>query len=205
MTSTLRPAPAVTRELKEALKRQAQRIGEETPAVRGSDWRLAVVTAVNSDGTVAADGIPSIRCMDTYILPAVDDVIVIDQNSAGNWLAWGRTATTKQDWTNLTLAAGYQNPGHGYTASYLRDGRRIWLRGRIGPTAGTIANADTLLTLPSAIRPAGGPSVSWACTRDASVFPATIRIEITDAGIVRTFQTTDLPTWISLDGISYTI
>ena len=74
-----RPAPAVTRDLKAALRRTAQRVGEETPSVRGSDWRLAVVTAVNGDGTVAADGIPSIRCMETYVLPAEDDVIVIDQ------------------------------------------------------------------------------------------------------------------------------
>lgn len=202
---SLRPAPAITRDLKEAMRRQAQRVGEETPAVRGSDWRLAVVTTVNGDGTVAADGIPSIRCMESYVLPTVGDVIVIDQNSAGNWLAWGRTATTGQGWTNLTLAAGYTNPGHGYTASYLREGRRIWLRGRIGPTSGTIPNGDTLLTLPGAILPADSPSVAWAVTRDASVFPATIRLEITDAGVIRTYQSADLPTWVALDGISYTI
>lgn len=89
-----RPAPAITRDLKAALRRQSQRVGEETPSVRGSDWRLATVTAVNGDGTVAADGIPAIRCMESYLLPTVGDVIVIDQNSAGNWLAWGRTATS---------------------------------------------------------------------------------------------------------------
>lgn len=200
-----RPAPAITRDLKAALRRQAQRVGEESPSVRGSDWRLAVVTADNGDGTVAADGIPSIRCMETYVLPAVGDVIVIDQNSAGNWLAWGRTATASQAWTTLTLAAGFTNPGHGYTASYLLEGRRVWLRGRIGPTAGTIADGATLLTLPGPILPASTPSVAWSVTRDASVVPAVIRLEITPAGIVRTFQSSNLPSWVALDGISYTI
>lgn len=88
-----RPAPAITRDLKAALRRQAQRVGEESPSVRGADWRLAIVTATNGDGTVAADGIPSIRCMESYIAPTIGDVIVIEQNSAGNWLARGRTAT----------------------------------------------------------------------------------------------------------------
>jgi hypothetical protein len=196
-------ALAVHRDLAWALKQQAKRTGEESPSVRGSDWRTAVVTTVNTEGTVAADGIPAIRCMETYVLPTVGDVIVIDQNSSGNWIAWGRTATTSQGWTNLTLAAGYENPGHGWTASYLREGRRIWLRGRIGPTAGSIADGATLLTLPAAIRPSA--VAAWAVTRDASVMPATTRLEIIAGGIVRTFQSSNLPTWVSLDGISYTI
>jgi hypothetical protein len=199
------PALAVNRNLAAALKGQAKRTGESSPTVRGSDWRLAVVTTVNGDGTVAADGIPSIRCMETYVLPTVGDVIVIDQNSSGNWLAWGRTATVEQDWTTLTLAAGYENPGHGYTASYLQEGRRIWLRGRIGPTSGTIPDGDPLLTLPAAIRPAGNPSVAWAVTRDASVAPAVCRLEILTTGVIRTYQSSNLPTWVALDGISYTI
>lgn len=86
-----RPAPAVTRELKAALRRQAQRVGEESPSVRGADWRLAVVTAVNADGTIDADGI-TVRRLETYVQPAVDDVVVLDQNSMGNWLCRGRIA-----------------------------------------------------------------------------------------------------------------
>lgn len=201
-----RPAPSVHRDLAAALQGQAKRAGERSPSVRGSDWRLATVTAVNTNGTIVADGIP-VRCMESYVLPAVGDVAVITQSSSGNWLAWGRTAaaTATADWTALTLAAGFQNPGHGYTASYLQEGRRIWLRGRIGPTSGTIADGATLLTLPAAIRPAGSPSVSWAVTRDASVVPATLRLEISTAGAVKTFQASNLPSWVALDGISYTI
>lgn len=201
---TDRPAAAISRDFVAALKAQAKRVGEETPSVRGSDWRLAVVTGVNSDGTVAADGIPAIRCMETYTLPAAGDVIIIEQNSSGNWLAWGRTAQNSQAWTNLTLASGYQNPGHGWTASYLREGRRIYLRGRIGPTSGTIPDGDTILTLPAAIRP--GVSVGWAVVRDATVVPATLRLDIVSStGVVRIYQSSNLPSWIALDGITYTI
>ena len=196
---------ASTRDLKYAIQQAAKRTGEQAPSVRGADWRLATVTAENGDGTIDADDIPDIRCMEPYILPAVGDVIVITQSSSGNWVAWGRTTTYDPDWVNLTLAAGFQNPGHGYTASYLREGRRIWLRGRIGPTAGSIADGATLLTLPAAIRPAGATAVAWAVARDAAVVPATLRLEILTTGAIRTFQSSNLPTWVSLDGISYTI
>ncbi|MDT0608889.1 hypothetical protein [Streptomyces lancefieldiae] len=203
MTAPQRPAPAVHRDLAWALKQQATRAGESAPSVRGSDWRLATVTAVNEDGTVAADGIPAIRCMPTYDLPTVGDVIVIDQNSAGNWITWGRLATTTQTWTALTLADGIQYPGHGYPPAYLREGRRIWLRGRLGPTSGTVTDGATLLTMPTGSRP--GAAMSWAVARDSAVFPAVVRLEIAATGAARTYQpTTDL-SWVSLDGISYTI
>lgn len=194
---------ASNRELGAALKRAAQRTGEQTPSVRGSDWAGAIVTAVNANGTVDADGLEGIRCMETYSQPAVGDLIYVTQSSSGNWLAWGRAATVGQTWTNLTLASGFQHPGHGWTASYLREGRRIWLRGRIGPTSGSIADGATISTLPAAIRP--GVAAAWAVARDAAVTPATIRLEITTAGVLRTFQSTNLPTWVGLDGITYTI
>jgi hypothetical protein len=181
---------------------EAVRAGANAPAVRGSDWRLATVTAVNGDGTVDADGIEDIRCLDRYALSTVGDVIRIDQSSSGNWLALGTLATVS-GWTTLTLAAGYTNPGHGYTASWMREGRRIWMRGRISPTSGTIADGDTLATIPAAIRP--GVAVAWAVARDASTMPAVCRLEITAAGALRTFQSSALPQWVGLDGISYTI
>lgn len=199
----MKPGPSVNRDLSAAISRKAQRVGERAPSVRGADWRTATVTAENGNGTVDAGGIEDIRCMETYSLPAVGDVIAITQSSSGNWLAWGRTTTDDPDWTPLTLAAGYTNPGHGYTASYLREGRRIWMRGRIGPTSGTIADGATLATIPTAIRP--GVAAAWAVARDAGAMPAVCRLEITAAGALRTFQSTNLPTWIALDGISYTI
>ncbi|MFD5910209.1 hypothetical protein ACFWHL_15980 [Streptomyces massasporeus] len=198
-----KPAPSMHRDLASALKQQAKRTGERSASVRGADWRLATVTAENGNGTVDADGIDDIRCMEGYSLPAVDDVIVITQSSSGNWLALGRTTAVAPDWTPLTLAGGYTNPGHGYTASYLREGRRIWMRGRISPTSGTIADGDTLATIPAAIRP--GVAVAWGVARDAGAMPAVCRLEITAAGALRTFQSTNLPQWVGLDGITYTI
>ncbi|WP_432053758.1 hypothetical protein [Streptomyces sp. bgisy022] len=198
-----RSSHATTRDMAAALKRQAVRAGTSTPAVRGSDWAGAVVTVVHTDGTVDAGDLERVRCMDTYSQPAVGDLIYVTRSSSGNWLAWGRPATAGQTWTVLPVAAGFQNPGHGWTASYLREGARVWLRGRIGATTGTIADGATIATLPAGIRP--GVAVSWAVTRDASATPATIRLEITAAGVLRTFQSTALPAWVGLDGITYTI
>lgn len=98
-----RPAPAVHRDLAWALKQHAVRAGERTPSVRGSDWRLATVTAVNGDGTVDADGIPAIRRLETYRNPAVGDLIVIEQASTGSWITPGRTAAvTDTQFTTFT-------------------------------------------------------------------------------------------------------
>ena len=194
-----------TRQLADALTGAALEAGANSPRVRGADWRLAEVTTVNADGTVIADGI-TVRRLESYALPAVGDVIVIAQSSAGNWVAEGRLATDPGGWTALTLASGYINPGHGYTASYLRAGRRIWMRGRIGRTGGvTIPNNTTIFTVPVAIRPIDDLDNGFAVVRDATTYPATLRVDITVTGIVRTYESDSLPTWISLDGITYTI
>lgn len=89
----MKPGPSVNRDLVASLQRQAQRVGERSPSVRGADWRLATVTAVNTDGTIVADGI-TVRRLETYAQPAVGDIVVIDRNSAGNWCCRGRTATS---------------------------------------------------------------------------------------------------------------
>lgn len=96
---------ATNRDLVASLKRQVTRTGESTPAVRGADWRLATVTAVGA-GTVTADGI-LVRCLETYTMPAVGDVIVVSQSSSGNWIALGRTSSGDSDWTTPTLGTGY--------------------------------------------------------------------------------------------------
>ncbi|GGV45569.1 hypothetical protein [Streptomyces spectabilis] len=81
------------RDLADAVVHSAQRVGATTPAIRGADWRLATVTAAPGDGTVTADGV-TCRCLDSYPLPTVGDLIVITQSSAGNWLAAGRTSNS---------------------------------------------------------------------------------------------------------------
>ncbi|MER5461681.1 hypothetical protein ABT010_13525 [Streptomyces sp. NPDC002668] len=80
-------------DLVDALHKQAVQAGADAPSVRGSDWRLAVVATVGTDGTiVTSDGITA-RCMESYLLPTVSDLIVITQSSNRNWLAWGRGST----------------------------------------------------------------------------------------------------------------
>ncbi|MFI1928362.1 hypothetical protein [Streptomyces sp. NPDC020377] len=92
-TAVIKSGQGIRSELSRALKDQSRRAGAEDPNVRGSDYRMVTVSAVNADGTVDADGIPSIRCMETYLLPTVGDVVYATQSSTGNWLAWGRGST----------------------------------------------------------------------------------------------------------------
>lgn len=196
--------PASVADLAGAMVAAATTAGAASTAVRGADWRLGVVTAVRADGTIDVGEIRARRIGSAYPNPTVGDTAVITQNSAGNWLALGATAEDSGGWTNLTLNSTYINPGHGYSASWSREGKRVWLRGHIGRTSGTIANAATIATIPSAIRPAGGTHWSWAAARDSNVYPAVIRLEITDVGALRTYQTSNLPEWVSLDGCTYT-
>ena len=88
-----KPGPSVHRDLAYALRQQAKRTGEQTPTVRGADWRQATVTAVGTDGTVTADGIKC-RCLASYQTPTVGDVAVISQSSNGNWIALNRLAAS---------------------------------------------------------------------------------------------------------------
>lgn len=87
----MKSSHATNRDLAWALQQQAKRAGERAPSVRGGDWRLATVTTVNANGTVVADGITA-RRLESYLAPAVGDVVVLDQNSMGNWLCRGRLA-----------------------------------------------------------------------------------------------------------------
>lgn len=124
-----KPPLAMHRDLAWALKQQSKRVGEETPSVRGGDWRLATVTTVNGDGTVAVDGIPACRCMESYLNPTVGDVVRIDQSSSGNWLVMGRLAISgTSGWATYTPAwtASSTNPSLGngsLTGRYQRFGR----------------------------------------------------------------------------------
>lgn len=82
-----------TGRLADAIRGQAVQASQDTPAVRGADWRTAVVATVGSDGTVTTtDGIVA-RRLESYQAPAVADKIVVVVSGSGNWLAAGRTAS----------------------------------------------------------------------------------------------------------------
>jgi hypothetical protein len=147
------PAPSVHRDLAWALKQQAQRAGEQSTSVRGADWQTAVITAVNSDGTLAASGIPSIRRLSRFTDPVVGDTIVISQNSLGNWVALGKLATSANEWTPLPLASGFTAVS-GYFAPAYRavGGREVQLRGSANKST-TLVSGDVWAVLPAAVRP----------------------------------------------------
>ncbi|MBW1600904.1 hypothetical protein JJV70_02055 [Streptomyces sp. JJ66] len=194
-----------TRALADALAHQAVRQGENTPSVRGADWHTATVTAVDATpGTVDCGQIRA-RRTPHYTLPAVGDLCVLLRSGSGNWVAMPPLATTSGTWTTLTLAAGFTHPGHGYQPGYLVEGRRVWWRGRIAATTGTIANGTTIATIPASVRPEDGEFVGWSSPRNAAVNPAVVRMEITDTGALRTYETANPPTWVSLDGLTYHI
>lgn len=206
----MKPAPSVTRDLVAALAGKAQRVGEGTPSVRGSDWRLATVTAVNTDGTVTADGIPAIRCMETYSLPAVDDIIVIDQNSSGNWLAWGRlAAATGVPWTALTPAGGLTAGQGTLDVAQFRivtapgGGRRVEMRGAF--TAAVALSTPTVVTtMPVAARPS--TSRTWAVARGYSADTKGVtRAELATTGALTAYASasTSTTSWVCFDGCYY--
>lgn len=141
------------RQLVAALQQQAAKTGSTTPSVRGSDWRLATVTAVGA-GTVTADGIVA-RCMPAYTAPAVGDVVVLDQSGSGSWLCWGPTAKSTPTWTPIPLASGWAATANYFAPAYRinGDGTASLCGMATGPT-GTLASPVTVATLPAAARPA---------------------------------------------------
>ncbi|MFW3473668.1 H-type lectin domain-containing protein [Streptomyces microflavus] len=88
-----RSAHRAARDLVGALRRQAARVGSETPSVRGADWRIAVVATVNGNDTVTTEDGIDVRRWDSYLAPAVGDIIAITQSGGGSWGTWGRWAS----------------------------------------------------------------------------------------------------------------
>jgi hypothetical protein len=145
-------AQGVHRDLALALKQQARRTGAASPRVRGSDWRLATITAVNGDGTLDADGIEDIRRRQNFTDPVVGDVIVVSQSGAGNWLAEDRLATSAGEWTALSFGAGFSAaPGY-QVPQYRLVGRTVHIRGSFTKSS-TLVSGDVFTTVPVAIRP----------------------------------------------------
>lgn len=159
---------ATKRDLAWALRQQAKRAGEQSPSVRGSDWRLATVTAVNADGTIIADGITA-RRMELYANPAVGDVIRIDQSSNGNWVALGRLATTAGTaWTTYTptWTASTTNPSLGngtLVGRYQKTGRLVACHINLAPgSTTTLGSGGYSFAIPFAAANAGCSFVGTA-------------------------------------------
>ncbi len=207
-----RPTPSIHRDLSAALKGQAQRIGERTPSVRGADWQLATVTAVNADGTVEVESTTDIRRMDVYQAPTVGDVIAISQSSSGNWIALGRTAGTADPagaWTNLPLLGGFTTPqaaGFGvaqYRILTVYGTGRVELRGSAACTTALTAQTNVTSALPAAARPAVTRRLVVGRNYSATALGA-IAAEMSTAGVLSVFgSTSPTTTWFALDGCYY--
>jgi hypothetical protein len=147
--------PAAHRDLAWAVRQAARRVGEQSPTVRGSDWRQAIVQAVNADGTVTTvDGIVA-RRMHTYLAPAAGDVIVVTVSSVGDWLAAGRMASGDGAWTPFTLAGTWTPNANYYTPSYRVNGDGTASLCGLAGMSGALTSGMVVATLPV---PAGQPS-----------------------------------------------
>ncbi|MDX5563774.1 hypothetical protein PYK79_10965 [Streptomyces sp. ID05-04B] len=147
-----RSAQGVHRDLAAAVGRKAVRDGQSTPTVRGSDWKLATVTAVNGDGTVDADGIEDIRRQATYGAPLVGDLIRITQSSTGNWMAVCPAVPAAGDaWLAPSLTSPWANFGGGFQGARYRrypDGD-VSIEGVVGTGATSVSGTSAVFTLPS--------------------------------------------------------
>jgi hypothetical protein len=209
---TGRPAPSIHRDLATALKSQAQRTGEQTPSVRGADWRLATVTALNTDGTVEVDSTLDVRRMDTYQAPVVGDVIVICQSSSGNWITFGRTTGTTAPngaWTSIPLASGFTSTHTVFGPAQYRivtayGATRVELRGSVDCTSSVTAQTNFSTALPTAARPAF--TRTWIGRRNYSADTKGAAVmEIQTSGVMSVFGSASpsQTDWFALDGCHY--
>jgi hypothetical protein len=74
-----------------------QRSAETAVQQLAADWCLATVTATHVDGTAdiatATGPLTSVRRLQSYSSPAVNDVVVVLTHPNGNWVILGALAT----------------------------------------------------------------------------------------------------------------
>jgi len=197
--------------LADAIAGNARRQGETTPAVRGADWQVATVTAVNVTAGTVDCGTIRARRLDSYQSPTVGDKIIISKNGTGNWVALGRNSTgTDTAWTQPTLAAGFSHNANDqgnvrYRIQRIGGTPFMQWRGGLGityPSGGLFLSA----ALPTAARPATLRTVPAACSGSSST-QNTMKIDFAASGTAQVvgFTTggTNNPPWVSLNGIQY--
>ena len=155
---------------------------------------------VSIGGTVVEAGV-----IEHYIPNVGDMVAVAKQDSS--WLVIG--AIQRTEWIPFTtLAAGYGVAGSGAVPAYRVVGNQVYWRGRVGPSAGTIASGATILTVPASIRPMDNATANfgWSVARGLpGTGTATIRVDINaSTGIFRTLDNSSAqPSWVELGEINY--
>lgn len=197
--------------LADAIAAAARQQGETTPAVRGADWQIAIVTAINATAGTVDCGTIRARRLAVYQSPAVGDQIVLTNSGSGNWIALGRTSTGRDTaWTQPTLAAGFSHNANDqgnvrWRVVTIGGTPFMQWRGGLGltyPSTGMFLSA----ALPTAARPATLRTVPAACSGSASVQNAMkLDFTATGTGQVVGFTTggTANPPWVSLNGVQY--
>lgn len=202
---------ATTKDLAWAMAQRAKRAGEQAPTVRGSNWRLATVTAVGTDGTVTADGL-IYRRMETYQAPVIGDVIVVSQSSSGSLIAHGRMAGTtapNSAWTAIPLASGFTSTHTVFGPAQYRivtafGGTRVELRGSVDATSSVTAQTNFSTALPAAARPS--VTRTWVGRRNYSLDTKGVAVmEIQTSGVMSVFGSASpsQTDWFALDGCYY--
>ncbi|MFE7566198.1 hypothetical protein ACFU76_04430 [Streptomyces sp. NPDC057539] len=140
-------------DLAAVLVQAARTAGANDPQVHGADWQTAVVTAVNSDGTVNIGTIRA-RRLDAYLNAAVGDLIQITQNGAKNWIALGRLApVVDTEWT--TYAPIVTNGGAATFTTragfYKKIGKLVFVNTYIVVNAVGTGSATVSVTMPSVV------------------------------------------------------
>jgi hypothetical protein len=183
-----------------AVQGAAVQAGATSPEVRGANWRLATVATVNTDGTiVTSDGI-TVRRMESYPVPAVTDIVIIDVSGAGNWICRGRWSTGADAWTLLTVGTGWTA---GSSPDIPPSGRRkpdgtIELRGLVRMNSAT--PPSTALTLPAGLIPTANKNMIAVSSYGIAYLQATSGGSITHASRSGSLATS---AWVSLDGVNF--
>lgn len=194
------PPEAGAQAIADALRRRTVQTAAEVPAVRGANWRLAVVATVNGDGTVATtDGI-TVRRLASYSNPLVGDTIAITVSASGNWLVWGRWQLGTDSWTLLTVGSGWTagvSPDLPPAGRLKPDGT-VELRGLVRMSSAT--PPSTALTLPTALRPGANKNLLAVSSYGIAYLQASSGGSITHASRSGSLATS---AWVSLDGVTF--
>ncbi|MGW6946198.1 hypothetical protein ACWGHD_04645 [Streptomyces xanthophaeus] len=188
-------------DLADILYHQVRQASDQDPSIRGADWRLAVVSSIQTTGTVTTTDNIIARRTDLYVTPVVGDTIILTVSGVGNWLAVGRMApvSTAGTWQALTYNGTWSAWGGTYypPAYRINGDRTVSLCGLARAPAAT-AGTSTIATLPAAARPA--QDVRLGCIVNSGV-PAALLVN--QDGTVQIADYTGTAVWAALDGANF--
>ncbi|WP_331445872.1 hypothetical protein [Streptomyces xanthochromogenes] len=202
MSSPVMPSSGSAQAIAGAIRRRTVQTAAEVPAVRGADWRQAVVATVNAaTGTViTTDGI-TVRRSDMYVTPVVGDTIVIAVSGSGNWFTTGRVAplTTAGTWQPLAFSGTWSAWGAPYwTPAYRINGDGTVSLCGLAKAPASTTGASTITNLPAAARPAF--KCRFVTEVNTNVYGV---VDVFPSGDVQINDYTGTASWASLDAARF--